>query len=64
MDESTRKACKEAGRKLYDKLASMGVNLNGVGIAATEDGHPAIAIRVLTAEDLKNVPSMFEGYEG
>lgn len=56
--------CKAAGRKLYEELATQGVELTGVGVTTTDDNqNAAIRIMLLNNADLAKVPDEFQGFE-
>jgi hypothetical protein len=58
------RACKEAGKRLYNQLKSQGFQLTGVGIGSSSDQkRPAIHIRLHHKPSSPKVPETFEGFE-
>lgn len=57
-------ACKAAGKKLYNELHALGVELNGVGVTTTDDNQEAaIRVYLLNSSDLSKVPEKYQGFE-
>ena len=62
--EPESKACKVAGRALYNELSAKGVDLTGVGISMASDGQsPAIYLMLRYKKDLPLAPKTYNGYE-
>jgi hypothetical protein len=57
-------ACKNSGKKLYDYLSKLGLDLTGVGVGLSSDGQkPAIHIMLKKETGQELIPKSYDNYE-